>query len=107
MRRIKPLDIHTLLIKVRGAYEREINKEERSRPGLCSVIHYLRIANRINRADYDILETYLKENRPSYKIKVYCPYNELQLILGYWWLPDSTKPRLRWLDNHIELTKPN
>lgn len=86
--------IHELLIILRDnaiVTKSWFGLKQRIKSGLCNEITMLCDSTLINVDEYWILKDYIRDNKP---------------IEGeiYYWTKCEWKPRLKWLNEHIELT---
>lgn len=99
-------NIVELLKILKEQLENHINFQE----GLCSLVDEILNENILNSKECQILFNYIKYHRPIFKPTPEDLY-ELETIFsiiflekGYWgWYPGLKEPRLKWIDEHIEL----
>lgn len=84
--------IHELLIILRDS---ACVVKDRISFGLCYEADRLYDMKLINPDDLNAIVNYISSNRPNYIYRN-----------SYGWKPTLWKSRLRWLNKHIELTKP-
>ena len=101
MKNLNRRPIHELLIIVRDNAKVELGLIE---AGLCCEIHNLCARNKISHYEKDMLYAYIEKHMPKYvipsRLRKYEDYNQW----GFGWLPRKWKPRLKWLNIHIERT---
>lgn len=73
--------------------DRSRNKNNRIRNGLCAEVYFLHSYNLLSQDEYCLIMDYFIENLPNKS-----PY-EYSFPVGDW------LPRLKWLNEHIELNK--
>jgi len=91
--------------------------------GLCGLVRALTLDEFLSFSEYEELLGYIESRRPTYKYDpCECSFSELAskkalktvdrksliegIIAGKWgWLPGEVEPRLRWLNERIEIEK--
>lgn len=92
----RPIDILLSILRDNARVENNMIPD-----GLCLEVQYLSYSSRmINFNEAIELDTYIKKNMPVSMI------GDTKMISDYGWVPKKWPPRLAWLNEHIELTRP-
>lgn len=71
---------------------KETIKEDKKIIGMCRCVHIMHLKNKINKEEYLLLNKYISDNDPGFR--------SLK-SLYHWWYPGLKKPRIEWLEEHI------
>jgi len=91
--------INELLILLKENFMEDVESEI-SPDGLC--VHAMRIPN-LTEEEYSLLIRYINTNRPKLRDPMFID-DLLHNCKMYWFHWTNYKPRIKWLDYHIQLT---
>jgi len=91
--------IHEILVLVNNVFH------QGSQMGLCSAAMSVKYANDITMDEFFVFKKYLKHSLIGHKQFYDWQERKTMDSTKFAWKPNTTKPRIAWLDKHLELTK--